>query len=49
MMIMKFKTKTCPDIWRQAKTILLQKPVANEGGRGNSNNGKPIALIYILF
>jgi hypothetical protein len=47
LMEMMIRKECCPDIWKEAKTILLPKPVNNEKEREEPGNWRPITLTSI--
>jgi hypothetical protein len=49
MLQMMNRTECCPDVWKEAKTILLPKPVNNEEERMEPGNWRPITLTSIIY
>jgi hypothetical protein len=49
LMEMMIRTECCPDIWKEAKTILIPKPVNNEKEREDPGNWRPITLTSVIY
>jgi hypothetical protein len=46
---MMFRTNKCPQCWKEGKTVMLSKPIANEEEKKRPENWRPSTLMGAMY